>query len=152
MGLNRFTIGDRVQRLPQHSGLIALLPTTIGLVSLASLLLLVQTSLVTSTGYDIERLQEIRDDWKQKNYQLGYEIDSLKALPRIEQEAINRLGMVPATQHVYVKVDVPSQARLTPEIHLPTQEEPASVHTAPGWWEKLMRFLTLWKDTARNTS
>ena len=151
MGLNRLTIGDRAQRLPQHSGLVALLPTTIAFVSLASLLLLVQTSLVTSTGYDIERLQETRDDWKQKNYQLEYEIAALKSLDRIEREAV-RLNMVPATQHVYVEVNLPSQAKLTPEIHLPTQEEPESVNKAPGWWEKLMRFLTLWKDMARNTS
>lgn len=151
MGLNRFTIGDRARRLPQHSGLTALLPTTIACVSLASLLLLVQTSLVTSTGYDIERLQEIRDDWKQKNYQLEYEIAAFKSLDRIEREAV-RLNMAPATQHVYIKVDVPSQAKLTPEIHPPTQKEPESMSKAPGWWEKLMRFLTLWKDMARNTS
>ncbi|OGO03571.1 MAG: hypothetical protein A2Y60_01465 [Chloroflexi bacterium RBG_13_54_9] len=151
MGLNRFAVGDRARRLPGRSGLTALLPTTVALVSLASLLLLVQTSRVTSAGYDIERLQEIREEWKQKNYQLEYEIDALKALPRIEQEAVTRLNMTSATQYVYLKVDMPSQAKSMPEIHPPTYVESELENKPAGWWGKLLRFFTLWKDIAKST-
>ena len=151
MGLNRFAVGDRARRLPGRSGLTALLPTTVAFVSLASLLLLVQTSRVASAGYDIERLQEIREEWKQKNYQLEYETAALKSLDRIEREATIRLKMVPATQHVYLKVDLPSQAKLTPEIHPPTHDEPGSENEPAGWWGKLIRFFTLWKDMAKST-
>ncbi len=151
MSLNRFAVGDRVRRLPGRSGLVALLPTTVGLVSLASLLLLVQTSRVTSAGYDIERLQEIREEWRQKSYQLEYEIDELKALPRIEQEATKRLGMVPATQYVYLKVDMPSQTKSTPDIHPPTDVESRPESRPVGWWGKLLRFFTLCRDITKST-
>jgi hypothetical protein len=152
MGLNHFIVGDKARRLPQRSGLTALLPTTVAFVSLASLLLLVQTSRVASAGYDIERLEEIREDWKQKNYQLEYEIATFKALDRIEQEAVTRLNMIPATQHVYIKVDLPSQAKPTPEIHLPTVANPELENKPASWWERLIRFLTLWKDIAKSAS
>lgn len=152
MGLNRFAVGNRARRLPRRTGLTALLPTTIAFVSLASLLLLVQTSRVTSTGYDIERLQEVREEWKQKNYQLEYEIATIKSLDRIEREATTRLNMTPATQPVYVKVDLPSQAKPTPEIHPPTPKESESENKPVGWWGKLIRLFTLWKDMAKSTS
>jgi hypothetical protein len=76
------------------------------IVSVVSVLLLIQTSGVASVGYDIQRLEEVRDHWRQSNWQLEDEIARLKSLDRIEREARTRLRMQPAEKPVFVTVDV----------------------------------------------
>lgn len=151
MGINRFAVGDRAQRLPQLSGLTALLPTTVALISLASLLLLVQTSRVTSAGYDIGRLEKTREEWKQRIYQLESEIADLQSLEHIKYIAENELGMVPATQHFYIEIDEPSQVNHAPEMHSPAYEKPELEIQATGWWQKVLNFITLWRDRVKDT-
>ncbi|MCS6801116.1 MAG: hypothetical protein RMM58_04785 [Chloroflexota bacterium] len=90
----------RLNRLP------GLLMMAAALVSIVSVLLLIQTSGVASVGYDIQRLEEIRDHWRQSNWQLEQEIASLKSLDRIEREARTTLKMQPAEKPIFVAVDV----------------------------------------------
>jgi cell division protein FtsL len=92
--------GMRLGRLP------GILTMAAGIVSIVSVLLLIQTSGVASVGYDIQRLEEVRDHWRESNWQLEHEIASLKSLERVEREARTKLKMVPASQPVYVSVDV----------------------------------------------
>lgn len=95
----------RVDRLRLRH-LPGLLTMAAGIVSVVSVLLLIQTSGVASVGYDIQRLEDVRDHWRQSNWQLEHEIASLKSLDRIEREARTRLKMQPAEKPVFVTVDV----------------------------------------------
>jgi len=151
MGINRFAVGDRAQRLPQLSGLTALLPTTVALVSLASLLLLVQTSRVTSAGYDIGRLEKTREEWKQRIYQLESEIADLQSLEHIKEIAITELGMIPTPEYVYIPLDEPSQVNHVADMHLPAREKTEPEVQSIGWWQKVLNFVTLWRDRVKDT-
>ncbi len=108
--MSRSFAGEKVQPIVHKAGLTALLTAATAIISLASLLVLVQTSRVATTGYDIQRLETIKEEWKQKNYQLEAEIATLQSLENIERQAKTKLKMVPATNHVYVEVKQPSPA------------------------------------------
>jgi len=114
----------------------------VGIISLASLLLLIQTSRVATAGYDLQRLEEIKNSWAQRNYQLQTEIAALQALDRVEQEAKARLKMVPATQYMYIAVNKPSLGQSqVPAPHRAAQ--PAEVRPVP-WWQKALNAIRFW--------
>ena len=50
-----------------------LLTMAAGIISIVSVMLLIQTSGVASVGYDIQRLEEVRNHWREVNYQLEHE-------------------------------------------------------------------------------
>ena len=77
-------------------------------VSVVSMLLLFQTSGVTSKGYDIQSLESQRDNLLRLNYQLDADIAKLESLDRVDREAKSKLKMVTPTSYVYVSVPVPS--------------------------------------------
>jgi hypothetical protein len=83
----------------------AWLPSVLLAACLVSLMYLLQTSGVATTGYDIQRLQVERDDWQLRNEQLRLELAKRRSLTWIEAEASGRLGMVRAepTAIAYVK-------------------------------------------------
>ncbi len=102
---------EKAHQLPRQSTLPTLLSVAGAVVSLVTLLLLVQTSGITTTGYDVRRLEQERDDWQQVNYQLEAEIARFQSLDRIEKEAKGRLQMAPATDYVFVTVrQIPASA------------------------------------------
>jgi len=82
------------------------LPSILVAACLVALMYLVQTSGIATTGYDIQRLQNERDDWQLRNEQLEFELTKRQSLTWIESEATGRLGMVRAepTALTYVKV------------------------------------------------
>jgi hypothetical protein len=82
------------------------LPSILIAALLVSLMYLVQTSGIATTGYDIQRLQAERDDWQLRNEQLQLELAKRQSLTWIESEATGRLGMVRAepTALTYVRV------------------------------------------------
>src|SRR3990172_2306780 len=73
-----------------------LLAMALVVVGLAGLLPLRLSTNTTSTSLSIRRLEQIRADWQAGNLQLENEVVALGALPRVEREARERLGMVPA--------------------------------------------------------
>jgi hypothetical protein len=83
----------------------AWLPSILLAASLVALMYLLQTSGVASTGYEIQRLQNERDDWQLRNEQLQLELAKRRSLTWIEAEATGRLGMVRAepTALTYLK-------------------------------------------------
>ena len=83
----------------------AWLPSVLLAACLVSLMYLLQTSGVATTGYDIQRLQVERDDWQLRNEQLRLELAKRRSLTWIEAEATGRLGMVRAepTAVTYLK-------------------------------------------------
>jgi hypothetical protein len=84
----------------------AWLPSVLLAGCLVALMYLLQTSSVTTTGYDIQRLQQERDDWQLRNEQLRLELAKRRSLTWIEAEATARLGMVRAepTALAYLQV------------------------------------------------
>jgi hypothetical protein len=97
----------REARLPLLGRLWATswLPSILFAGCLVSLMYLLQTSGVATTGYDIQHLQVERDDWQLRNEQLRFELAKRQSLTWIESEATGRLGMVRAepTALTYLK-------------------------------------------------
>jgi hypothetical protein len=97
----------REARLPLLGRLWATswLPSILFAGCLVSLMYLLQTSGVATTGYDIQHLQVDRDDWQLRNEQLRFELAKRQSLTWIESEATGRLGMVRAepTALTYLK-------------------------------------------------
>jgi hypothetical protein len=132
-------------RFPQRKGLSALIPTTIALVGMVSLLLLVQISGVAATAYKVQRLEALRTYWQEANYQAEKEIARLQSLDRIEQEAKGRLKMVAAKNPLYITVE---RAMGMPDRKLPLrQQEKAGTHpSSMPWWQQMMGWVSqLWR-------
>ncbi len=132
---------EKTQQLPRRSALPAILPVAMAIVSSVSLLLLVQTSGVTTTGYDVRRLEQEKEDWQQANFQLEYDIAYLQSLARIEKEATGKLRMSTATDYVFVSVaEIPdaSSDRLTPPTH---SRLPGLQREEDGWSQRLLDWL-----------
>ncbi len=106
----------------------------------AGLLQVVQTSNVTSTGYEIQGLEEARLEWSARVHQLEAEVASLASLERVEQEARGRLGLVPAERRLYLEVNAP----VPPQQILPTRfapAEPPEESSSGSWWQDLLDLL-----------
>lgn len=133
--------------MPNYGSLIALLPTTVAIVSLASLLLVVQTSRVATAGYDLNRQAQIRDEWRNRSYQLEAEVAHLQSLERIEKEAIARFKMKPATEYVYVQVAEPSKAVPASESQPPDHKGKPTQETRRRWWDALLHPLAFFNES-----
>ena len=106
----------------------------------AGLLQVVQTSNVTSTGYHIQGLQEERLEWDARVHQLEAEVASLASLERVEREARERLGLVPAEGRLYLEVNAPVPAQqLLPTRFAPAQ--PPEQSSNGSWWQDLLDLL-----------
>ncbi|MBI2909087.1 MAG: hypothetical protein HYX92_15695 [Chloroflexi bacterium] len=144
--MNRYGVRERVT-LPSYGSLTALLPTTVAIVSLASLLLMVQTSRVATAGYDLNRLSQIRDEWRNRNYQLEAEIARLQSLDYVEKEAVARFTMKPATDHIYVTVTEPLKALPPLETQPPTRKAKPAEETRRKWWDALLHPLAFFNES-----
>ncbi len=90
------------------------------LVCAMCLLHLYQNSTLTTTTYAIARLEATRTQLLRRHEQLQAEAAQLESLVRVRREAMEKLGMVPATE-----------VRYLPVANLPA-EEPAVHAFAPG--------------------
>ena len=81
------------------------------LFALISLMYLLQTSAIATSGYDIQRLQAEKADWELKNEQLQLELAKMQSLAWIEARAA-QLGMrrPDAADTVVVRVSLPPPA------------------------------------------
>jgi cell division protein FtsL len=77
----------------------------VALLVLGSALVLVETSVVASAGYENARLQQEKRAVEHRLQELQSEVASLTSLEHVDVEARNSLGMVDATSHLYVQVD-----------------------------------------------
>lgn len=111
--------------------------------SLLGLLLVSQAGDATSTGYAIRRLEQERQDWDARVRQLESEVAALTALDRVEREARQRLGLVPAQERVYLPVPVPPpEQQLVPRRYfLLPEEEHLAEYSGRSWWQSLLRLL-----------
>ncbi len=129
---------SRPTRLPRSGTLLAA-----ALVATAALLPVAQSSNLTTTGYEIRALEQRRSDLQAAIYNAQVDIARLGSLERVEREAKDRLGMVPAERSVSVQVNVPPPAaRQLPARYVP---QPPPAHPRPtGFWERLLARLPLW--------
>jgi cell division protein FtsL len=108
--------------------------------ALVGLWQVIQISDATTTGFNISRLERERLDWQASVRELEAEVAALTSLERVEREARERLGMVPAPQELHLEVNVPApRQQLIPRRFL--DEEALPAEPAGSWWEPLLRLL-----------
>jgi hypothetical protein len=102
-----------VLRLPR--GILQIAPLVIALLVSPAVYLSVTSEAVT-TGATVERLRTEREQWRQQNRQLEYELAKLQSLTWVENEAVTRLGMRQAMPAIYMIIDRsrPVTARFAP--------------------------------------
>jgi cell division protein FtsL len=122
-----------------------------GLLTLAILLVLAvaalqvnQFSRLTSTGYEIDQLNQLRAAKQAQNHELEAEVARLSSLARVDWEARVDHHMVPATRKLYIAVNQPVPQRETlPTRFLPQPSPVATAESAPGdpIWKRLLKLL-----------
>lgn len=113
----------------------------LALVAFAILLPVVQSSDEAAQGYRIRALEQQKSDLDAQIYAGQAKIAQLGALARIDNEARNRLGMVPASDVVAVTVDVPqtSDQVTTTDPRAAAEPAPPPARTSP--WVRFLRLI-----------
>ena len=65
---------------------------------------LIQISTVATGGYELQRLEAVRNGWLARNEQLELEIAKHRSLAWVETQALQRLGMVRAQKPLYLSI------------------------------------------------
>ena len=116
------------------------LALAVGAVALLGLLQVIQTSDATSTGYAIRRLEQERLDWSAKVHRLEAEVATLASLERVEREAKDHLGLVPAEKVIYLEAAVaPPRQQLVPRRFYASDS--SAGETGTSWWQALLKLL-----------
>jgi cell division protein FtsB len=113
----------------------------LGLVAVAAGFQVNQFSRLTSTGYEINGLDQQRAERQAENHAIEAEVAQLSSLARVDWEARTRLHLEPAQQKLYLTVnhDVPGRQTL-PTRFLPA--EPATPAQADEpMWKRLLKSL-----------
>jgi cell division protein FtsL len=109
-------------------------------VAAVGLLQVAQTSSATTTGYNLQRLEQTRATKQAQVHQLEAEVAQLTSMDRIEKEAAGRLGMVPAENVISLEVHKqPPAQQLVPRRFL--QNDGATATSAQPWWRKVLGVL-----------
>jgi cell division protein FtsL len=117
-----------------------ILALALAAVVLLVLLQVIQTSDATSTSYNIRHLEQDRQDLSAQVHSLEAEVATLTSLQRVEREARDRLGMVPAEKVLYLEVNVPPpQQQLLPRRF--SASEPSVDEPGTSWWQALLKLL-----------
>ena len=135
-------LGHARRGLPIPSGgahLNVWLALAIVLAAIGAMLPVVQNSLATSRGFDLQASQRQE---AQLNGQIGVlesEVASLTSLTRIERRA-REIGLEPVNDPIYVTVTEPGPAPAKlPSEYLP---RPETVKSKPApWWKPLVNWL-----------
>jgi hypothetical protein len=111
----------------------------VGLAGLCALLPVVQNSVATSRGFDIQASQRQEAQLKGEISLLEADVAELTSLARIERRA-REIGLLPVPDRIYLTVNEPGPAPAKlPSEYLP-QEETRPVSSAP-LWKSLMSWL-----------
>lgn len=112
---------------------------------LALLLFSMQVGSFTTSGYDLQRLQAERDEWRQRNEQLDLELAKVQSLAWIEVEAAQRLGMQKASHVTYLEVSpnavvAPDQGVSATIVAAPSADAhaPSALGDVLGLWRGLL--------------
>jgi hypothetical protein len=131
------------QARPEHTPRRAWVPLAILAVGLVMLLYSMQLGGVTASGYDLQRLEAERNEWRQRNEQLELELAKVQSLAWIEVEATRRLGMQRAERVTYLEVVPPPDTAGPPADPVPAARvaAPAARPDLLGLWRMLLTHL-----------
>jgi len=126
--------------LPGVPGKLQLwLVLAVGLAGAGALLPVVQNSIATSRGFDIQAAQRQETQLKGEISLLEADVAELTSLTRIERRA-REIGLLPVPDPIYVNVNEPGPAPAKlPSEYLP-REETRPVSSSP-WWKPLVSWL-----------
>ncbi len=129
--------------LPRLTGVRPVLLGAFLVVAALGLLQVIQTSSATTTGYNLQRLEDERSATQAEVHQLEAEVAVLTSIDRIDSEARDRLGMVPAdnTMTLSVEKQAPGQ-QLVPLRYLTEKPEASQAAHSTAWWRKLLGLLS----------
>ena len=134
----------RVQPTPWYAIFPVLLPMALAILGMAGLLLLVQSSGITSAAYEVLRLEQIRSEWERSNFQLEADTAALQSLSRVEKEAVGRLKMVPADRPLFVPVKRSSAEPLRPLTARPRADDRPASESPDSAWQQIVVWLRAW--------
>jgi hypothetical protein len=126
--------------LPSAPGRLQVwLVLAIGFAGISALLPVVQNSVATSRGFDIQAAQRQETQLNGEIGLLEADVASLTSLTRIERRA-REIGLLPVDDPIYVTVKEagPAPAKLPPE-YLP-KDDTRPVSSSP-WWKSLFSWL-----------
>ena len=125
----------------QDSNIPVILILVTLVVGIAALLPLVQTSLATSTGGNVSRLEQLREDWQAQLHEQELRVAQLGSLDRIDSEAQGRLKMVKPDSVKYLLVDAPAPApNKLPSRYLTVEDGPVE---SESLWEEFFGWVPL---------
>ena len=125
----------------QNSNIPVILILVTFVVGVAALLPLVQTSLATSTGGNVSRLEQLREDWQAQLHEQEVRVAQLGSLDRIDSEAQGRLKMVRPDSVTYLLVDAPAPApNKLPSRYLTEEDGPVE---SESLWEEFFGWVPL---------
>ena len=125
----------------QDSNIPVILIVVTLVVGVAALLPLVQTSLATSTGGNVSRLEQLREDWQAQLHEQEVRVAQLGSLDRIDSEAQGRLKMVKPDSVKYLLVDAPAPApNKLPSRYLTEEDGPVE---SESLWEEFFGWVPL---------
>ena len=140
MAANRES-SSAIPEVLQDSNIPVILIMAALVVGVAALLPLVQTSLATSTGGNVSRLEQAREDWQARLHEQEVRVAELGSLNRIEREAKVRLKMVAPDSVTYLRIDAQAPApHKLPSRYLPDEKEPVE---SGSLWGDLFGWLPL---------
>lgn len=103
------------------------------LVAAVGLLYLLQTNHVAGLGYEMSRLQQIREEQAVENQRLKSTLAEHRTLGHIRNVAVNEHGMEPVEEYRFVTVPRPAEA----EIATPPPVEAESPSVWGRFWQRL---------------
>jgi hypothetical protein len=115
-----------------RAGARAAVPLLIMVAGLVGLLYSMQLGSVTTSGYDLQRLQAERGEWRQRNEQLELELAKSQSLAWIEVEAVRRLGMQRAERVTYLEVAPPPPPPADEHQGVAPTVEPSPASASPS--------------------
>lgn len=114
----------------------------LALVAAIALLQVLQSSSVASTGENMQRLERDKAQKTAEIHQLEKDVAALSSLDRIDRNARDRLGMVPARSFQYVTVD--TEAPTVPLLPRPIIDATPNAAPKPEvWWKSFIKALPL---------
>ena len=111
----------------------------IGFAGVSALLPVLQNSVATSRGFDIQAAQRQEIQLQGQIGLLEADVAELTSLTRIERRA-REIGLMPVQDPIYVSVNEagPAPAKLPPEYLPKDDTRPVS---SPPWWKSLFSWL-----------